>query len=173
MRKLAVMMASLGLLACSGSDHQDLRQWMVEVSKDMKGSVPPLPVVTPYEPVPYDAGNLIDPFKPAKIDPEQKPGGGGGKRPDYDRPREPLESYPLESLKYVGVFVKNKTGHAIIQVDGSLFQVKVGNYMGQNFGVITKVSDTEVSLRELVQDSAGDWAERSSTLLLQESGATK
>lgn len=173
MRKLVVLMSSFTLLACSGGDHQDLRQWMVEVSKDMKGSVPPLPVVTPYEPVPYDAGNMVDPFKPAKIDPEQKPGGGGGKRPDYDRPREPLESYPLESLKYVGVMAKSKIWHAIIQVDGSLFQVKAGNYMGQNFGVITKVSDTEVSLRELVQDSAGDWAERSSTLLLQESGATK
>jgi type IV pilus assembly protein PilP len=173
MRKLAVLMVSIALVACSSSDHEDLRQWMAEVSKDMKGSVPPLPQVTPYEPVPYDASNLIDPFKPAKINPEQKAGGGGGKQPDYDRPREPLESYPLESLKYVGVMLKNKTGYAIIQVDGSLFQVKIGNYMGQNFGVITKISDAEVSLRELVQDPAGDWAERSSTLLLQESGAKK
>jgi type IV pilus assembly protein PilP len=173
MKKRAVVLASVVLVACSGGDHDDLRQWMAEASKDMKGSVPPLPQVTPYEPVPYDAGGLIDPFKQAKIEPEQKPGGGGGKRPDYDRPREPLEAYPLESLKYVGVMIKNKTGYAIIQVDGSLFQVKVGNYMGQNFGVITKVSDTEVSLRELVQDPAGDWAERSSTLLLQESGAKK
>lgn len=173
MKKLAVVVASVVLVACSGSDHDDLRQWMAEVSKDIKASVPPLPEVTPYEPVPYDAGNLMDPFKPAKIYPDQKPGGGGGNRPDFDRPREPLESYPLESLKYVGVLVKNKIGYAIIQVDGSLFQVKVGNYMGQNFGVITKVSDTEVNLRELVQDPAGDWAERSSTLLLQESGAKK
>jgi type IV pilus assembly protein PilP len=173
MKKRAVVLASVVLVACSGGDHDDLRQWMAEASKDMKGSVPPLPQVTPYEPVPYDAGGLIDPFKQAKIEPEQKPGGGGGKRPDYDRPREPLEAYPLESLKYVGVMIKNKAGYAIIQVDGSLFQVKVGNYMGQNFGVITKVSDTEVSLRELVQDPAGDWAERSSTLLLQESGAKK
>ena len=173
MRKFAVVMASSALVACSSGDHQDLRQWMVEVSKDMKGSVPALPVVTPYEAVPYDASSMVDPFNAAKIDPEQKSGGGGGKRPDFDRPREPLESYPLESLKYVGVLIKKKVGYALIQADGSLFQVKIGNYMGQNFGVITKVSDTEVSLRELVQDAAGDWAERSSTLLLQESGATK
>jgi type IV pilus assembly protein PilP len=173
MRRLAVVVSSFMLLACSSSEHEDLRQWMTEVSKDMKGSVPPLPQVTPYEPVPYDAANLVDPFKATKLNPEQKSGSGGGKKPDYDRPREPLESYPLESLKYVGVLVKKMAGYAIVQVDGALFQVKVGNYMGQNFGVITKITDTEVSLRELVQDPAGDWAERSSTLLLQESGAKK
>jgi type IV pilus assembly protein PilP len=173
MKKSAVLVACIVLVACSGDDHGDLRQWMLEVSKDIKASVPALPEVTPYVSVPYDAGSFIDPFKPAKIYPDQKPGGGGGNRPDFDRPREPLESYPLESLRYVGVLVKNKAWYAIVQVDGSLFQVRVGNYMGQNFGVITKISDAEVSLRELVQDSAGDWAERSSTLLLQESGAKK
>jgi type IV pilus assembly protein PilP len=173
MKQLVVVLASVVLVACSGSDQDDLRQWMLEASKDIKASVPPLPEVTPYTPVPYDAGNSTDPFNSAKIYPDQKPGGGGGKRPDFDRPREPLESYPLESLKFVGVLVKNKVGYAIIQADGSLFQVKVGNYMGQNFGVITKVSDAEVTLRELVQDPAGDWAERSSALLLQESGARK
>jgi type IV pilus assembly protein PilP len=78
-----------------------------------------------------------------------------------------LEAYPLESLKYVGVMTKKKVSYAIIQVDGSLYQVRVGNYMGQNFGVITKVSESEVTLKELTQDSAGDWVERASALLLQ------
>jgi type IV pilus assembly protein PilP len=78
-----------------------------------------------------------------------------------------LEAYPLESLKYVGVMTKKKVSYAIIQVDGSLYQVRVGNYMGQNFGVITKVSESEVTLKELTQDSAGDWVERVSALLLQ------
>lgn len=173
MKKTAVMLTSLMLFACSGGDHEDLRQWMNEASKDIKGKIPPLPEVTPYEPVPYDAGNQIDPFKPSKIEPEKKEGGGGGVQPDLNRPREPLEAYPLESLKYVGVIVKKKAGYAIIQTDGSLFQVRTGNYMGQNFGVITKISESEVSLRELVQDSAGDWVERVSTLLLQEKEGTK
>ena len=93
--------------------------------------------------------------------------------PDMNRPREPLEAYPLESLKYVGVIVKNKIGYAIVQSDSSLFQVKTGNYMGQNFGVITKISETEVTLRELVQDAGGDWIERVSTLMLQEKGTIK
>ena len=172
MKRLAVALASFALFACSGGDHEDLRKWMNEASKDIKGRIPPLPEVRPYEPVPYDAGNLIDPFKPAKIEPEQKEG-GGGMRPDLNRPKEPLESYPLESLKYVGVFIKNKIGYAIIQSDSSLFQVRIGNYMGQNFGVITKISESEVGLRELVQDAAGDWVERVSVLLLQEKGGAK
>ena len=129
--------------------------------------------VKSYEPVPYDVGNLLDPFKPAKIGPEQKKSGGGGLQPDLNRNREPLESYPLESLKYVGVITKVKVSYAIVLADGSLYQVRVGNYMGQNFGVITKVSEEEVALKELVQDSAGDWVERESTLLLQGQEANK
>ena len=90
-----------------------------------------------------------------------------------DRPREPLEAYPLESLKYVGVMTRKKSSYALIQVDGALYQVRPGNYMGQNFGVITKVSESEVALKELVQDSAGDWVEKESSLLLQSQEARK
>lgn len=168
MKKIAAALISLALVACSGGGEQeDLQQWMNEASKGIKGKIPPLPQVKPYEAVSYDVGNLVDPFKPSKIGPEQKKGGGSGLQPDLDRAREPLEAYPLESLKYVGVMTKKNASYAIILVDGSLYQVRVGNYMGQNFGVVTKVSESEVVLKELVQDSAGDWVERSSTLLLQ------
>ena len=167
MKKIPVALMCLVLVACTGGDNQDLRQWMSEAGKDIKGKIPPLPEVKPYEPVAYDAGNLIDPFKPAKIGPEQKKNAGGGVQPDMDRPREPLEAYPLESLKYVGVMTKKNVSYAIIQVDSALYQVRVGNYMGQNFGVITKVAESEVTLKELTQDSAGDWVEKTSALLLQ------
>lgn len=167
MRTLAIALASLALVACSGEDHEDLRQWMNDAAKDIKGKIPPLPQVKPYEAVAYDAGGLIDPFRESKIGIEQKRSSGGGLQPNLDRPREPLEAYPLESLKYVGVMTKKKISYAIILVDGSLYQVKVNNYMGQNFGRITQVSESEVTLMELVQDSAGDWIERASTLLLQ------
>jgi type IV pilus assembly protein PilP len=126
--------------------------------------------VEPYEPVPYDAGNILDPFKAAKMGPQEKKGGGGF-RPDLDRPKEPLELHPLETLKYVGVMTKKKVSYGIVQVDGTLYQVKIGNYMGQNFGVVVDISESEITLRELIQDSAGDWVERTSTLLLQEKGA--
>lgn len=173
MRAIAVVAACMTLAACSGGENEDLRQWMDETSKGLKGGIPPLPEVKSYEPVPYDVGNLLDPFKPAKIGPEQKKSGGGGVQPDLNRHREPLESYPLESLKYVGVITKVKVSYAIVLADGSLYQVRVGNYMGQNFGVITKISEEEVVLKELVQDSAGDWVERESTLLLQGQEANK
>ena len=173
MRAIAVVAACMTLAACSGGENEDLRQWMDETSKGLKGGIPPLPEVKSYEPVPYDVGNLLDPFKPAKIGPEQKKSGGGGLQPDLNRNREPLESYPLESLKYVGVITKVKVSYAIVLADGSLYQVRVGHYMGQNFGVITKISEEEVVLKELVQDSAGDWVERESTLLLQGQEANK
>ena len=170
MRTFAVLLGSVFLVACSAGDHEDLREWMKTVTLDSKARIPPLPIVKPYEPVAYDVGNLLDPFRPAKVGPEEKKGGGGF-RPDLDRPREPLELYPLESLKYVGVMTRRKVSYAIIQVDATLYQVKVGNYMGQNFGVVVNVSESEITLRELIQDSAGDWVERTSTLLLQEKGA--
>ncbi len=166
MRTLALALCAVALAACSDADHEDQRQWMNEVAKDIKGKIPPLPQVRDYEPVPYDVGNLVDPFKPAKIGVEQKKG-GGGLRPDMDRPREPLEAFPLESLKFVGVMTRKKVSYALVQVDGSLYQVRAGNYMGQNFGVIAQVTESEIVLKELVQDSAGDWVEREVTLLLQ------
>ena len=170
MRTFAVLLGSVFLVVCSAGDHEDLREWMKTVTLDSKARIPSLLVVEPYEPVAYDVGNLLDPFRPAKVGPEEKKGGGGF-RPDLDRPREPLELYPLESLKYVGVMTRRKVSYAIIQVDATLYQVKVGNYMGQNFGVVVNVSESEITLRELIQDSAGDWVERTSTLLLQEKGA--
>jgi type IV pilus assembly protein PilP len=159
------------LAACSAdSDHEDLAQWMNEASQGLRGKVSALPQVKPYEPVAYDTANMLDPFKPSKIIPERTQSGGGGKLPDFDRPREPLESYPLESLRYVGVIVRGDDAFALILADRSLYQVGKGNYLGQNFGRITKVDESEVSLMELVQDAAGDWIERTSSLHLQGTG---
>ncbi len=137
MNKLVVVLLSMLLLACSNAEHEDLRQWMSETAKGIKGKIPELPQVKPYEAVPYDVGNLLDPFKPGKIGPDQKKGSGGGLQPDLDRPREPLEAYPLESLKYVGVMTRKSASFAIVLGDGVVYQVRAGNYMGQNFGVIT------------------------------------
>ncbi|MCP5268027.1 MAG: pilus assembly protein PilP [Zoogloeaceae bacterium] len=160
---------SLGLLlaACGGGEQDELRLWMKEETKDMRGRVAPLPQVKLYEPVAYDGGGLVDPFRTSRITLDNRPGGGGGLQPDMNRPREPLESYPLESIKYVGSLTKNRQTNGIVMVEGALHQVRAGSYMGQNFGIVTKISETEMTLRELVQDPSGDWVERSSTLLLQ------
>ena len=172
MKKFLVLVCMILASCSSGGDHEDLKQWMNDAAKGIKGKIPPLPQVKPYEAVAYDAGNLVDPFKPTKIAPERK-NSGGGAQPDFDRPREPLEAYPLESLKFVGVMTRKNTSFAIVQVDGALYQVRAGNYLGQNFGVITKITESEVVLKELVQDAAGDWIEKVSSLLLQGREGTK
>lgn len=167
MRRMAILLACLGLAACGGEEHQDLRQWMKDSTKDFKGRIPPLPEIKNFPPVAYDADALVDPYNASKIEPERKAGGGGIK-PDLDRRKEPLEAYPLESLRMVGTLVKGKMVHALIQADKNLHQVKIGNYMGQNFGIITDINESEVKLKELVPDSLGDYMERTSTLQLQE-----
>lgn len=168
---LAVAIAAiLALSACSNTEHEDIRAWMDEAAKDMHGRVQPIPEIKAFPIVSYDAGDLPSPFDPGKVVPERR-AGGGGIQPDFDRPREPLEAYPLESLHMVGVVRKNKVLHALIQVDGTVYQVRPGNHLGQSFGVITSITDAQVNIKELVQDPTGetaDWVERTATLQLQE-----
>lgn len=166
-RFLAVLSVVSLLTACSGGEQDELRQWMKEETKDFRGKIPPLPQVKPYEPVAYDAAGLVDPFRPSRMAVDRKQQTGGGLQPDMNRPREPLENYPLESIKFVGSMTKNRQTYAIVSVDGALHQIRTGNYLGQNFGVVTKITESELNLRELVQDPSGDWVERSSALLLQ------
>lgn len=154
------------LTACGGSGTEDLQQFMDETTKDMQGKVEPLPKVQAYAPFDYAAFNLPDPFKPRKLTPS---GGGGGLQPDMARPKEPLEAYSLETLKMVGIIGKKGRLNAVVATpERGIYHVHAGNYMGQNFGLISKITDTEITLKEVVQDSAGDWAERTSTLTLQE-----
>lgn len=173
MKRVALFALCAALGACSGGDHEDLKRWMAESTKDMRGKIPPLPEVKPYQPVPYDVEGLVDPFKSSKIEPESrvKGGGKGGPfQPDFDA-RELrnslLEKYPLESLKMIGYLNINRQPIAAIAVDGKVKQLKVGDYAGLDFGMVTKITDQEVVLRELIQDSAGDWSERTSYLYLQ------
>jgi type IV pilus assembly protein PilP len=168
---LALTLALL-LAACSGEEFGDLKAELKDKTKDMRGRIEPLPVVKPYEPVPYKAFDQPDPFSAAKIELVTKSAGtgGGGLKPDLNRPKEPLEAYPLESLKMVGVLQQRKASYALVKADTGLYRVGVGNYMGQNFGLITGITDSQIQLRELIQDAVGDWTERQSTLQLQEVG---
>jgi len=154
------------LAACGGESHSDLRAWMQEQGRGVKGKLDPLPQVKPYEPFAYNAFDLPDPFKPRKIEPVR---GGSKLAPDLNRRKEPLEAFPLESLQMVGTLQRGKNRFALVRTtDKDIYQVKVGNYMGQNFGVVVDINDSEIRLRELVQDGAGDWTERSSTIQLAE-----
>ena len=167
MKYVIAALTLLSLAACSGAGHDDLTQFVKNSGANMHGKVEPLPEVKPYQVFTYDAGDLPDPFKPRKL--KLSSGDGGGLQPDLNRPKELLESYALENLKMVGELKKKNEVYAVIKAPGdNIYMVKVGNYLGQNFGKVVAITDTEVKLKETVQDSAGDWAERDDTLTLQD-----
>lgn len=170
MKRLLLVVLMASLWGCS-SQEDDVRTWMERESAGMKGGVKPLPQVQVFPAVDYGAVALVQPFDANRLAVDKKAAKSGG--PDVNRRREPLESFPLESLKLVGVMIKGKDTHAIVKAGASLFQARVGNYMGQNFGVITRISESEVTLRELVEDLNGEWTERTSSLQLQEQEARK
>lgn len=157
------------LVACGGEEFQDLRDFVKNAGADMRGKVEPPPDIKPYEPFTYEnEAALPDPFKPRKPDVRNK-NRTGLNQPNLDRPKEELEDFPLESLKMVGYLYQRGVGHAVIRsAEGKMHRVKAGNYIGQNFGQIVSVAETEIKIKEMVQDSAGDWSERESTLQLVE-----
>jgi type IV pilus assembly protein PilP len=140
----------------------------------LRGNIPKLPEVQPYEPVPYEAESMLDPFKAAKLEPDVRAKQGMGKNSKYQPDFEArelrnsiLEKYPLESLQMIGYLNINKQSIAVIQVADKVKQVKIGEYIGMDFGLVKKITENEVILQELVQDSSGDWSERQSSLYLQ------
>ena len=169
-RLLAV--ATIGVLASCSSEIDELKQFVRESDKRSPAKIESLPTMKPFEPFAYEGFDLPDPFKPRKLNPSPKPPGPDGiEPPNLNRRKEPLEAFPLEQLKMVGTLSQGADTYALVRAEKTLYRVKKGNYMGQNFGLITDVNDSEIKLKEIVQDSAGDWTERQSVLpLLEESG---
>ncbi|MGB2833803.1 MAG: pilus assembly protein PilP [Methylotenera sp.] len=165
-RVMAVCIFTLSLVACNGDQGDDLDAFMNNAGNDMQARIKPLPEVKPYLALQYNADNsLSDPFKPRKATTKST-----GILPNLSRPKEPMEAYPLESIKYVGHLSKGKLTYALLKTpDNGVQQVKPGNFIGQNYGLVTKVTDSELVLKEIVQDDlSGDWVERVTTLALQE-----
>ncbi len=170
---IIIAIGSLALSACGGEEHSDLREFVKESDKLPGGRIPPLPEVKPYEAFAYNAYDLTDPFKPRKIEPP-KSTAKGGLQPDFNRPREALEAFPLENLKMVGTLQQKGNYFALVQApDKGLYRVTSGNYLGQNFGRIMGITETDIKLKEIVQDSGGNWEEKDQALLLQEQEARK
>ena len=173
MRKFLVLaLAALLLAGCGNDQHSDLRQELKALTKGLRGHVKPLPQVKPYQPVSYDDQDLVDPFRPDRIvivkPTGDHTGGNGIPGPDLKRPKEPLEAFPLESIKMVGTITEAKQTYGLVKAGANLYRVKKGNYMGQNYGVVVGINDTAVELKEMVQDAAGDWIESKATVALQE-----
>jgi type IV pilus assembly protein PilP len=164
----AVLFTAILVSACGGGEFEDLKSFVEESKQGLRGRVEPLPELKQFEAFAYNAFELPDPFQPRKAEAVELV--GGGPVPDINRRKEALEAFPLESLKMVGTIERKQVRYALIMTpDNNLYRVKAGNYVGQNFGVVTTVSESAVSLREVIQDPAsGGWSERSSSLQLLE-----
>ena len=167
--------ACVAISGCGSDEYQDLRQFVAESGNNLRGRVDPLPEMKPYEPFSYEAYDLQDPFKPQKPETGEK---GDSERPSQAsdlRRKEALEAYPLESLKMVGTLQdKNRKMFALVKTpENNLYQIKIGNYLGQNFGIVTAITETSITLKEVFQDTSGIWSERTSSLQLLDEEESK
>jgi len=171
MKRVVILAAALVMTACSGSSGTaDLQQFVNETLSKPRGRVEPIPVFKPYEFFSYSAAGLRSPFElPVITDTEVQVQTGSDVHPDLDRSREHLEQYPLGSLSMVGTLMRDDgvLWALVKDGDGSVVRVKEGNYMGQNHGHITSVSEYRINLIEIVPDGLGGWIERPRTLALE------
>ena len=167
---LSLLGAAFALVGC-GANIEELTQWMEQQKRAAKPNVEPIVAPKKFVPQPYSAITGVEPFSNQKIATGTRVDGGQSNpmlAAQMRRRKEPLEAYPLDAMKMVGMVSRQGRPYALVEVDKLLHYVKTGEYMGQNYGVITKIDETELSLRELVQDAAGEWIERTTTLQLQE-----
>lgn len=164
-------LVTLVLLAACSAETDELQQWMDQQRREAKPNVTPLQPPTKFNPEPYSMAQAVEPFSTQKLSVALKQ---EARQPnsvlaaELNRRKEPLEAYPLDSMGMVGSVTKQGQPFALLRVDNLLYQVKVGDYLGQNYGRITGIAETEIALREVVQDAAGEWTERPATLQLQE-----
>ena len=159
---LLVLMAG-----CSDLGVSDVQRWVADQRSHAKPYVKDVSEPKPYialayteaavEPEPFDAERLMRVWKTGPNPLEEC----------RNRRPQPLEAFPLDAISMVGSIHRKGKQVALVKVDKLLYQVSVGNYLGQNCGLVEQVSENQVTLREIVQDS-GDVIERKATLQLQE-----
>lgn len=172
-RKATIIVAAMAgaLLAGCGAEHEELQGWMEQQQREVKPNVAPLQPPTRFDPERYTSTQAVEPFSPQKLAVALKQ---EARQPnslmaaELNRRKEPLEAWPLDAMSMVGSVSKQGQPMALLRVDKLLYQVKVGDYLGQNYGRIMKITETEITLREVVQDAAGEWIERPAALQLQE-----
>ena len=164
---LPLLGLSLLLAGCAGDGYGDLRDFMKKTEATLPHHIDPLPAAKVYEPFEYNGFSLPDPFRPRALRAEGT-APTGQNAPDTRRPRDVLERYPLDALRLVGILQQKGRIFALIKAEGTLYRVKNGDHLGLDYGMITAISETEVALRETVQDAAGEWTLRQAKLVLAE-----
>lgn len=165
----------VALAGCSGGNMDDLQKDIADIKASSKGKVPPLPEFTPVENFAYSANELGDPFvsweiKAAKAQETQRRAStGGGLQPNFERRREPLESFPLDALSMVGTLRREKESAALIKSpDGLVSRVVKGNHLGQNHGRVTAIHPDRIEITEIIPDGLGGWLPRQASLAIAE-----
>lgn len=172
--RLVLSLGLVGLLcACGASSEEELQAWMKAQREQLKPHVTPVEPPKKFTPEPYEELNATEPFSKEKLILVYKRDLTQAKNsalvaPELVRKKEALESIPLDNMVMVGFMVKEGQPVALIKVANLLYRVRVGHYLGQSYGRVVSISETQLSLREIAQDSTGEWKERTTTLQLQE-----
>lgn len=154
----------LFLAGCVQDDISDLKLYMDQVGHDSQEKMEPLPEVKVPEVFRYDASGLPDPFSPRNLSPV-----GSGPAPDLSRPKTHLETFPLDGLRMVGILKRGSEVIALVRTpDNTIYPVRKGDRIGQNFGIVIGISDTAIKIRETVQDGVGNWTQNVTSLTLEE-----
>ena len=166
---------ALILAGCGASSEDELRAWMVDQRNQMRPRVQPISEPKPFKPEDYAEAAAVDPFSKEKLTAALKRDVAQPATltsaliaPELARRKEALEGFPLDAMSMVGSLIQQGQPAALIRVDNLLYQVRLGSYLGMNYGKVTRITETEVTLREIVQDAVGEWIERPATLQLQE-----
>ena len=170
-----VALLSVLMSGCGESSTDEIQRWVTEERAKVVGKVQPIPEPKKFVPEGYTQTQAPDPFASQNLVQALKKESGRASSastalvaPELARRKEPLEAFPLDTIQMVGSLIKAGQPMAILKVENLLYQVRVGSHVGQNFGRVTRVTETELALREIVQDSVGEWSERNTTLQLLE-----
>ncbi|MDR0479699.1 MAG: pilus assembly protein PilP [Burkholderiaceae bacterium] len=169
---LPVVALFLCFLAGCSSRHQDIQQWMDQQQRATSHRVAPIPEPTPFVPAAYTQAQAVDPFGMDRLTQalrSQKSGNDALLQVELNRRKEPLEAFTLGSMAMVGSIKQKGREVALIKANNLIYQIQVGNYLGQDYGKVIKITENQIDLREIVQDGSGEWIERNATLQLQES----
>lgn len=164
----------IALSGCADSGDEELKNWMAEQRNSMRPKTEAVSEPKPFVPQAYADVGALNPFDLRKLTSGFKGevvnsvANSSLVAPELNRRKEPLENFPLDIMALVGSLKKNDKETALLRVDKLIYQVNLGSYIGQNYGKITKITETELSVREIVQDAAGEWIERQAVLQLHE-----